>query len=116
MYDWADEFLEDLKAMCEYIAMRIKGAEFRKRYEQLEEDVEDILTLAQGRRDDFVGAINWAGLHCAEAGYVVTKGRRYWRVVIEEAAPEGNADLCAFIYDYLMAAGWPADLEVSCEW
>ena len=78
--------------------------------------VEDALTLAQGKKGDFNGAINWADLHCVEAGCMVTKGQKYLRVVIEEAAPSGNADLCAFVYDHLLAAGWPAQLEVVCEW
>lgn len=78
--------------------------------------VEDALTLAQGHKGDFNGAINWADLHCAEAGCMVTKGQRYLRVVIEEASPSGNADLCRFVYDYLLTAGWPKNLEVACEW
>lgn len=59
--------------------------------------------------------INWADLHCMEASYVQTgDGREYYRVVIEEAAPE-CAEFCEHIAKRLAERGFE-NVGVVTEW
>lgn len=65
--------------------------------------------------NDFAGeAINWGDLHCIEVLMCEDeKGREFWLVKIEEAAPE-SSKLCEFVRTYLSKRG--IDAEVKTEW
>ena len=63
-----------------------------------------------------VEAINWADLQCVEASRVTDQdGRTRYRVVIEEASPEGCDAFREFIRNELASAGFP-DVEVETAW
>ncbi len=62
------------------------------------------------------GAINWGDLYCSEAQLVHNDdGSRWYRVVVEEAAPEA-CELTGYVLEKLVALGWPDSTEVSTEW
>lgn len=59
--------------------------------------------------------INWADLHCREASYVqIDDGREYYRVMIEEAAPE-CVEFCEHIAKRLAERGFE-NVGVVTEW
>lgn len=63
----------------------------------------------------FLEPINWANLRCLEASYVQTDdGRKYYRVVIESAAP-GCSEFRAYVAERLAESGFK-DVEVVTEW
>lgn len=60
-------------------------------------------------------AVNWADLKCNEAAFVTTdSGEGYYRVCIDEAAPESNK-LREFIYSQLNSAGF-FGIDIEIEW
>ena len=82
---------------------------------RLEQAAEDACRRAYEGRADIDGAINWADLHCVEAGYYRTsQGTSGVYVLIEEAAPI-QKELSSFIGNDLFAAGWEG-VEVRFEW
>lgn len=59
--------------------------------------------------------INWGDLRCLEASHVQTDdGRKYHRVVIEEASPE-CPEFCKYIAERLAESGFKG-VEVLTEW
>lgn len=59
--------------------------------------------------------VNWADLHCVDAAYVISLAEgEYYRVDIEEAAPDNEA-LKIFIERWLDAAGFGL-VVVHTEW
>lgn len=82
---------------------------------QLEADAEGACVRACEAKVDIDGAINWADLHCAEAGYYEnSRGDSGLYVVIEEADPH-QQQLHEFIRMDLDGAGWEG-IEVRFEW
>ena len=60
-------------------------------------------------------AVNWSGLHCAEACWIVNDdGEEYAQVRIEEASPNASRFQCA-IRTELESVGW-SDVSVVTEW
>jgi len=81
----------------------------------LEEDTNDVLDSLD--KTLVKGAINWADLRCVSAEKVHDKrGREWFRVEIEEAAP-GEEALIAAVAAGLTAKGWyMPDIEIATEW
>jgi hypothetical protein len=87
----------------------------RELLKQLEDDVDAACVRACEAEPVINGAVNWADLHCAEAGYYENShGDSGLYVVIEEAAPD-QRDLAEFIRADLCGAGWEG-LEIRFEW
>ena len=82
---------------------------------QLQRAAEEACARAYEQKHEIDGAINWADLHCAEAGYYRTSnGQDGVYVLIEEADPIQDA-FVLFIQTELYAAGW-GEIEVRTEW
>lgn len=81
----------------------------------LQEDTNDVLDSLD--KTAIKGAINWADLRCVSAEKVHDKrGREWFRVEIEEAAP-GEEALIAAVAAGLTAKGWyMPDIEIATEW
>lgn len=81
----------------------------------LEQDTNDVLDSLD--KTAVKGAINWADLRCVSVEKVHNKrGREWFRVEIEEAAP-GEEALTAAVAAGLAAKGWyMGDIEIAIEW
>jgi len=81
----------------------------------LQEDTNDVLDSLD--KTAIKGAINWADLRCVSATQVHgNRGRTWFRVEIEEAAP-GEEALIAAVVAGLAAKGWYMDdIEITTEW
>ena len=83
-----------------------------KELEQCAEAACQAAVVATPRID---GAINWADLHCVEAGHCRTSdGGEYLYVLIEECDPS-QRDLHTFISQRLSDAGWQ-QIDVRFAW
>lgn len=81
----------------------------------LEADAEAACVAAQIVTPRIDGAINWADLHCVEAGLCRTSaGDEYLYVCIEECDPHQRA-LYEFIKGELSGAGWDG-VDIRFEW
>jgi hypothetical protein len=81
----------------------------------LKEDTNDVLDSLD--KTAIKGAINWADLRCVSTTQIRgDRGRTWFRVEIEEAAP-GEEALIAAVVAGLAAKGWYTDdIEVTTEW
>ncbi len=81
----------------------------------LQEDTNEVLDSLD--KTAIKGAINWADLRCVSTTQVYgNRGRTWFRVEIEEAAP-GEEALIAAVVAGLAAKGWYTDdIEVTTEW
>lgn len=69
--------------------------------ERLKEVTNEILALAQEKKDEIDGAINWADLFCHQARYVMDdSGDEWFEVYISECDPQQNA-LYVFVKEKL---------------
>jgi hypothetical protein len=75
--------------------------------------VDGILEEAFEKRREIGGAVNWADLGCTDVAVSPISG--LVTVTIEEASPGGAQELCRFVSDELMKAGYQ-DIYVLTEW
>lgn len=81
----------------------------------LQHATDEALGAAQACAVDFSEPINWGNLSCAQAQCVEDdSGDVFYRVVIEEAAPE-CCELQRFVSSYLRGQGFE-DVVVDTEW
>ena len=87
--------------------------EQQRRLQHLRQLANDALDAADAAGIE--DAVNWGDLSCVEAALGQTdEGRRYYRVMIEEASPDAYK-LAVYVRDWLAKRGW-TDVEVLTEW
>lgn len=83
--------------------------------ERLKEVTNEILALAQEKKEEIDGAINWADLRCQTAAYVMNDaGEEWFEVIISEADPI-QVKLREFVKKELEARGFYITFPVF-EW